>query len=303
MAVKVGFSTLTCPGWDVQTIIQQAVELGCDGVEFRGLRGELHLPLASELAGQPERTRQLFESAKVEIACLASSSTLAAKNKAALADERAKIVEYIEMAGRLGCPFVRIFAGEVQRWPDNYHACLGRIAQELIRLVPVATKNRVSLLIENSGDFPSSDAIWFLVDAVGHPSVRACWNQCYGLTALERATLSLPRLGQKLSVVHVADADVDEHGVLLGYKPLGQGSAEVARQIEILRGLAFNGYVMCEWPKMWDDSLPGPEIALPQAVKFLRERLGEQQPVLTAYKGDKNAPKFTTRRAPTTLRG
>jgi fatty-acyl-CoA synthase len=303
MALKLGFSTLTCPGWDVQTIINQAVALGCQGVEFRGLRGELHLPLAPELAGQPDRTRQLFEDARVEIVCLASSATLASKKKHTLADERARIVEFIELAGRLGCPFVRLFAGEVQRWPDNYHACLGRVASELIRLVPVATKNRVTLLIENSGDFPSSEALWFLVDAVSHPSVRACWNQCYGLTALERATLSLPRLGQKLSIVHVADADVDDHGVLLGYKPLGQGRAEVGRQIEILRGLAYNGYIMCEWPKMWDDTLPPPETALPQAIQFLRERIGEQQVVLTAYKGDKNAPKFSTQRAPTTLRG
>lgn len=303
MSIKPGFSSLTCPGWGVQTIISQAVALGASGVELRGLRGELHLPLIPEIAGKPDRTRGLFEDAKVELVCLATSATLASKKRQVLADEKAKIVEYIELAGRLGCPYVRLFAGEVQKGLDNYHACLSRVAARLIEFVPVATKNQVTLLVENGGDFPGSEALWFLVDAVGHPAVRCCWNQCYGLTNMERATLSLPRLGQKLGLVHMADADVDENGVLLGYRPLGQGKAEVARQVEILRGLAYNGYFMCEWPKMWDDSLPEPETALPQALQFLRERLAEQQPVLTAYKGDKNAPKFTKHRAPTTLRG
>jgi hypothetical protein len=45
---------------------------------------------------------------------------------------------------------------------------------------------------------------------------------------------------------------------------------------------------------MWVESLPAPEIALPAVVKFLRERVDEQQVVLSAYKGDKNAPKLAS---------
>jgi hypothetical protein len=85
--------------------------------------------------------------------------------------------------------------------------------------------------------------------------------------------------------------------VLLDYKPLGEGDAEVARQIELLRGLLYDRYVVFEWPKMWVESLPPPESILPSVAKFLRERIEEQQPILTAYKGDKNAPKLASRAA------
>jgi len=55
--------------------------------------------------------------------------------------------------------------------------------------------------------------------------------------------------------------------------------------------------LMFEWPRLWVDSLAAPEQALPAVAKTLRARLADKQVVLTAYKGDKNAPKFRSRGA------
>ncbi len=78
----------------------------------------------------------------------------------------------------------------------------------------------------------------------------------------------------------------------MDYKPLGQGNADVSRALEILRGLAYQHYVMFEWPKLWVPNLPDPSVALPEAAKFMKAALAAKQPILTAYKGDKNAPKY-----------
>ena len=56
---------------------------------------------------------------------------------------------------------------------------------------------------------------------------------------------------------------------------------------------------MFEWPKLWVDSLPAPESVLPEVAKFLRETIDAKQPILSAYKGDKNAPKLASRGLPT----
>jgi sugar phosphate isomerase/epimerase len=93
--------------------------------------------------------------------------------------------------------------------------------------------------------------------------------------------------------VHICDASFNAD-VLVDYKLPGEGDLEVARQIEILKGMAFDGYVVFEWPRRWVDRLAAPETSLPAAAKFLRDLLNEKQPILTAYKGDKNAPKFIT---------
>lgn len=299
--MKIGFSSLVCPTWDLPTIVTQASTLGFAGVELRGLRGELHLPLVPELAADPAGVRQLFADHKVELVCLGASAMLSAKDRKELAKQKASITEFLELASKLRCPYVRIFAGEVGRW-DTARAVLARTAEALISLVPVAQRLGVTLLVENGGDFPSSSDLWFLVDAVEQSSIRCCWNQCSAMAVGERATNSIPRLGNKLRIVHICDAQFDEAGVLTQYKPLGEGQVECKRQIELLTGMAYDGYLMFEWPKLWVDSLPPPEAALPAAAKFLRAALDAKQSVLSAYKGDKNAPKFVSR-GPVTAAG
>lgn len=292
--MKIGFSTLCTPGWDLATVIQQASALGFQGVELRGLRGELHLPLVPELAGRPDKTIERFAEKKVELVCLACSATLDSKKPRVVARQKGVVTEFIELAGKLECPFVRIYAGEVQRW-DNPRAALSRIAANVSSLLPTLSRWGVTLLIENGGDFPGSADLWFVIDAVGHPLVRCCWNQCYARTLNERPTVSIPRLGQKIGLVHICDAQFDEQGVLLQHVLPGEGHCEIQRQVELLRGQVYDRYLMFEWPKMWIPSLAEPEIALPAVAKTLRAYLDAKQPVLSAYKGDRNAPKFAVR--------
>jgi len=128
---------------------------------------------------------------------------------------------------------------------------------------------------------------------VNHAHVRCCWNQCSAMVARERATTSVPRLGRKIGLVHVCDAQFDEEGVPGQYIAPGKGSVEVARQIELLKGVGYDGYLVFEWPALWVDSLAGPDAVLPEVAKFLRACLDAKQQPLTAYKGDKHAPKFT----------
>lgn len=299
--MKIGFSSLCCPTWTLERMVSFAAEHGFEGLDLRGIGGELQLSLVPELAGDSDRTRSLFEDKKVELLCLGTSATLDSKKRAKLAEQKAALIESIELAGRLGCPFVRLMAGEVQKW-DNYRLALSRVADVLRSMVPIATRWNVSLLVENSGDFLGSDAMWFLVDAVDHASVRCCWNQSNAKVAMERPTNSIPRLGTKIGMMHVCDATYDDQGVLLEYKPLGGGHAEVAKQVQLLKGVAYGGYLVFEWPKMWVPTLPEPDAALPEVANHLRTLIEEEQTVLTAYKGDKRPAKYATARPPMTLK-
>lgn len=289
--MKIGFSSLVCPQWNLETIVNIASEYGFDGVELRGLLGEFHLPLAPELAGDPPRVKALFAQNNVELVCLGTSATLDSRRPREVIKHKAAVREFMELAAELDCPYVKLYVGEVQRW-DTRHATLARIADALASLVPAAVRYNVNLLVENGGDFPGSEALWYLIDSVAHPAVRCCWNPCNAMTLRERATISVPRLGQKIAMVHVCDATFDERGVLGEYKPLGEGDVGIARLIELLKGVVYRKYLMFEWPKRWVESLPAPDAILPQTAKFLKERIEEKQSVLTAYKGDKNAPKL-----------
>ena len=289
--MKVGFSSLVCPGWDLATIVENASSMGFDGVELRGLRGDFNLPGIPALSRNPDEVRARFATANVELMCLASSATLDSRDRKKVAANKAEIVEFMELAAALKCPFVRMFVGEVQRW-DKRDVAIARIAEAIASLAPVVTKTGVTLLIENGGDFSGSDDLWFIADAVSHPAIQICWNQCNARSIPERATSSIPRLAAKIGLVHLCDAKFDEQATLTSFVPLGDGDVEIAREVELLRGMAYDGYLVFEWPKMWAATLPPPETSLPQAATFMRGCVDAEQGILSAYKADKNAPKF-----------
>jgi fatty-acyl-CoA synthase len=294
--MKLGFSSPACPEWSIETIVNKASAMGYNGVELHGLQGEWHLPCLPTLAGRPDEVRQMFQANKLELVCLTTNATLSSCWRGEVSRQRAVIAEFVELAARLDCPYVCVGIGEVERL-DNARLALSRIAEALTSLVPMAIAHRVTLLVENGGAFPGSQELWFLVDAVGHPVVQCCWNQCNAMKIREQATVSIPRLANKIGLVHLCDADYDDRGVLLGHKPLGEGNVGIARQIELLKGTMYDGYLMFDRPKALVGSLPGPETVLQDAVKYLRERVEAKQPVLSAYKGDKYAPKMAARNA------
>lgn len=289
--MKIGFSSLVCPGWDLETLVAKACEHGFAGVELRGLRGDLRLTEIPQLAGNPPATRQLFSGSGVELVCLGTSCTLDSADRRALARNRDELLSYIELASNLRCPYVRMFMGERGRG-DSRESVLMRVVNELAKIAPTASRHRVTILLENSGDFLGSADVWYVCDALSQPSIRACWNPCTARAVFERPTVSIPRLGHKIGMVHVCDATFDETGFLKKYELPGEGQVGWQRAIELLRGVVFQGYLMFEWPKLWDASLPDPDAALPQVAAFLTGCIDAKQAVLTAYKGDKHAPKF-----------
>ncbi len=290
--MKIGFSSLVCPGWDLSTIVAKASEYGFDGIELRGLRGELTLTRVPELSGNPGATRQMLNAAGVELVCLASSCSFASRDRRKLAQAHEELCEYIETAERLGCPFVRMFMGDVQGGEARQNT-LSRIAGELTKIAPFAAEHKVTILVENSNDFAGSGDMWFVCDSAAHPAVRVCWNPCTARTGLERPTTSIPRLGMKIGLFHVCDGVFDDQGYMSGgYVVPGEGDVEIARSIELLKGVCYDDYLVFEWPKLWDSSLPLADSVLPGVATFLRERIDEKQVILSAYKNDKNAPKY-----------
>ncbi len=291
--MKYGFSSLGCPDWDLDTIISQASSMGYDGVSLRGLQGELHLPNCPALAGNPQGVARRFEEAGVKLVCLESGNCFHWKEKKKLAEHKAQTREFIELASALECPFVRVYGDEIPRY-DVRESTLVRVAEALSELAPFASSRNVTLLLENHGDFTGSRDLWFTLDTVNHPAVQAAWHPCHALAVGERHSLSVPRLGTKIALVHVVDGKFSDDGALESYALPGEGSVDFERFIDILRGIAYRGYLMFHWPKLWNASLAEPESALPAALANMKSTLSEleQTKVLTAYKGDKNAVTF-----------
>jgi sugar phosphate isomerase/epimerase len=269
--MKLGFSTAACPAWDLATIVGRAKELGYQGVEVSALEGRAITASDPALAGDPPAVRQLFADADVELACLGTPVRLCGADAGHTQAAKADVLAYLDLAARLGCPLVRVFGGVVSSGGDR-NAVLAKIAAALRDLAPAAATLGVAIVLENDGPFAGSRDMWFIMDAVGHPSVRCCWNSLHAMTIRERPTLSVPRLGTRIAVVHVCDGRFSSsaEAQFEAYELPGNGQVEIPRCLELLRGIAYDGYVVFEWPMVRVASLAPPESSLPAAAKYLK---------------------------------
>lgn len=292
--MKPGFSAVACPQWDLATIVRRAKEFGYEGIEVATLGGRALSPTEPALADDPAAVRRLFADAGVELVCLATPVRVAGADADRTRAARSELLAFLDLAARLGCPFVRVFAARPPPAGDR-NAALVRTASALRDVAPAAAARNVEILVENDSAAPGSRDLWFITDAAAHPAVRCCWNPLVAATIGERPTLSVPRLGTRLGMVRISDGRFGPDGRLEGYELPGNGQAEPARLIELLRGIAYDGYVVFHWPRSRIGSLAPAEEVLPAAVKFLRERIEAKGEVLSAYKGDKTAPRFAQR--------
>ncbi len=228
--MKLAFSSVACPAWNLATMVEKAKDYGYHGIELRGLEGQMHLPLAPQLASNPRKIAELMRQTGVELICLSTSAAFHMRDQKEVAENKAQVREYIELAGKLECPFVRVFGSEIPRlkfWLLGYErreTVLARIAESLRELASYAAAHRVTLLVENSGDFSDSNAMWYLVDAAGSPALKCLWNPLNAALRRERPTTSIPRLGRKIGMVHLCDGKFNSAGAFEGHAIPGQGN-------------------------------------------------------------------------------
>src|SRR2546429_7235392 len=75
--LPIAFSTLGCPAWDMQKILNFAEQHGFAAIEFRGLQGNLDLPSHPAFADESiAQTKREILSRGLRVACFSSSASL-----------------------------------------------------------------------------------------------------------------------------------------------------------------------------------------------------------------------------------
>ena len=79
--MKLSFTTLGCPKWDLDQIISRAAEYGFDGMDFRGIREQMEIYRLPEFAEHAQETRRKIEQAGLKVSCFSSSVYLFSTEK------------------------------------------------------------------------------------------------------------------------------------------------------------------------------------------------------------------------------
>jgi len=266
--LKLAFSTLGCPHWELEQVAQAARAYGYQAVELRAIGGDLDLLKRPEFQpGAMEATRRWLADHSLTICCVDTSCTFDSRD----ADERRLQIEvairHAELAAALGASLIRIFPDKIQpgatrtETRDNIAACLRAVAQR--------APNDVRIGLETHGDFARGHAASEIIRLADHPQVVLIWDVANSLAAGDSIAEAAGEVAPYLAHVHLRDARAvngQQH-----WLPVlaGRGAVSFDDAVKALRGLKYDGYVSFEWEKYWHPEIEEPEVALPDFVKAM----------------------------------
>ncbi|HEY5561689.1 MAG TPA: sugar phosphate isomerase/epimerase family protein [Clostridiaceae bacterium] len=268
--MKISFSTLSCPDWSWNKVLDEAVRLGFEGIEVRGADGEMYLPKAIPfLPENINRTKEQLKLKGLEITDLGSSCSFhEAENF------QANIIEgkeYIDLAAVLGVPYIRVFGNNV---PDSAKAqeTLDRIASGLKELSLYGEGKNVMVLVETHGDFPELNYMIPVLEKVNSPYLGVLWDiehtyKRYG----EDIEEFFNKTKAYIKHVHVKDTKKGKDGFHICM--IGEGDVNIKKDIDLLKEYGYKGYLSLEWEKKWVPSLEEPEVVMPIYVEFIKKLL------------------------------
>jgi sugar phosphate isomerase/epimerase len=268
--MKLSVSTLGCPDWSLDEVIQRCRSYGYDAIELRGLGEHLDLTQSPEFATAwaIAEAKRRFVDAGMEISSVDTSAQFANPNTVAENLDEAK--RAIDLAVALGASKVRVFGGDILAGVDRAHS-LDSIVDSLIQIGDFAAETEdVVVVIETHDGFPTGASVAEVLGKAGHPQVAALWDVHETVRHGESLAETMECLGPKIRFTHIKDSHPEGPYVLLG-----QGDIPVHECLSRLAAYGYDGYVSVEWEKRWVPSLADSGIALPQYALKLREYLNE----------------------------
>lgn len=264
--LRLAFSTLGCPDWSLERVVEGVREYGYDGIELRLVDGELLAPHPSD--AERARLRQVLRG--VPVVAVDTSLRMAAPEPGWEDDLRG----FGETAVELGCDLVRVFGGTVAS-PDGGPA----IVENVRRAAAIAGELGVRVLLETHDDLSSARAVRRVLDQVPDEAAGALWDLHHPYRMGESPEEVWDLIGARTLLVHVKDA-VPDAGERTGWKlvPLGEGEVPVRAGLRVLQDNGYRGWLTVEWEKKWHPEIAEPEVAFPQHARLLRSWLAEASP-------------------------
>jgi sugar phosphate isomerase/epimerase len=258
------FSTLGCPNWSLDTILKTAVSSGYQGVEFRGLMGQLDLTKSPEFStnARATDTRKRFADQGIRIINLGASTQLHHADPAKRTQHLDEARRFIDLAQQLNCPFVRVFPDQLP--PDqNREQTLRLISDGLLELGTYAKGRAVTVLLESHGELTRSDLLTQIMTAADHPNVGLIWD-VFNMWAdsHEPPAMVYQKLKKYIRHTHIKDARIENEKH--HYVAVGKGEAPLREAITALATGGYTGFYSFEWEKLWHPEIDEPEQAIPQ---------------------------------------
>jgi sugar phosphate isomerase/epimerase len=271
--MKVSFTTLGCPAWDLDTICAKARAYGYDGVDFRGLQGDLDVTRLPAFTTGAAATKRTLTDAGLACSGIGSSITVCVPEKRQDALDEAK--RTIETAHGLGCVNVRIYGGgDLTKYSRPELVKIG--LEGINAILALDGAQTLKWLFETHDNWIKSRDCIALLDGIPNPAFGALWDightpRVGGETVAETWAAIGPRVGS----THLKDAVFDRSSPLAmedgwHYVIPGTGQLPLNEAVALLKKNHYDGWLIFEHEKRWHPELLEPEVVFPAYANWLR---------------------------------
>ncbi len=247
--MKLCFSTVGCPDLEFREILSLACDSGYDGIEIRGIEGEVFAPnmpifKESELALTIEKLKK----ANIEIPILDTALRLG--------DDCIKSAEeYLALAKILSCKYIRMYAhGDEQKIIENLGILSGKSGE-------------TTILLETKWDYADSAKMRALVSRFDN--VGVLWDIHHTHRGAEESyEQTLSNIGDYIRHIHYKDSIIKD-GDIFGKVP-GEGDLPAALLVSLLKERGYGGYISLEWMLRWNRDLEDSGIVFAMFPDYFR---------------------------------
>lgn len=256
-------------GW--RDFYSMAKDLGFDGIELHNVGDDLFEGRNAPFSMQelPRTARRLRELG-LSIPCIDAVCNMADASK--LTENCIDTEDFIAIASKLGTPYIRIYAsaqkGKTPTEEDD------AVVEYLKKMLPVAEKAGVVLLIETVGIYADTSRLCDILNLFASDNLAALWDmhhpyRCFG----ESAEKTVQNLGAYIRHVHVKDSVVV--GGEVQFRLMGEGDVPFDEMMNALRSVNYDGFISFEWIPTWLEELSDSAIVFPHFINFMSRYISD----------------------------
>jgi sugar phosphate isomerase/epimerase len=264
--MKLTASTLACPKWSLDQIIDAFSAAGVRGIDFRGIGEEIDITRLPAFNEGLVATLNKLRAKSLEIPCLNSSITLItpAPQRWQMMLEEAQRTAML--AEKTHTRFLRIFGGAVPKEISRDEALiLGQ--RHLRQIIKICSGYGCTPLLETHDDWSTSAQVMEMLHEFDAGDVGVLWDIEHPYRKGELPADTWHTLKRFIRHVHVKDS------VRINNKNsprlLGEGELPLKQCYSILKENGYDGWICLETEKRWHAEGPEPEQSIPQYVKFM----------------------------------
>lgn len=263
--MKLAISTLSCPAWDLDQIIDRCAAAGINGIDFRGIATEIDITQMPAFNAELPATLEKLRLRNLAMPCLNTSITLvtpATERWQMMLDEAAR---YASLAHKTATPFLRVFGGAVPKemTRDEARSLAQRHARQLVK---ICRPHHCQILLEVHDAWSTSQGAMELVHEFVPDEFGILWDIEHSCRQGEAPLDTAKGLAKYIRHVHWKDHTLGEKhvGTLIG-----EGVLPLKKCVAALKAISYDAWITLETEKRWQPGCPEPEESIPQFAQWM----------------------------------